>query len=518
MTDNPVIVYKIASRGKKEKFFKTIDSIYAKAKHENFYIIASLENNDPEMQTQDVKAKFGEYKKLCPWFGESNKIVDAINRDIFIVFDILICMSEDTDVLVEGFDLKIINDFKSKFPDGNGVLHYPDFQDPAFTTTMSTPVMGRKYYDRFGYIYYPEYNSIWCTNEATEVAKLLKCYEFINLQLFCRNDHIPLFTAYNEAVLNGDKMLFENRRNKAFDLVKIVHAADDIEFVVTQAEADKITHIEGQKEMSEILTERRSDMNFFNEGFEVACKMLDEYDAVSHHPYRLADCLRVKRNLIKMEEMRVNENHKKIIDFVNNQVQSTNSLYAHIVGNFAAVDDISMEFHEMPNDVEKMTQKGQSSIYQPQEPKFEMNFFSKEGIIEEAKEKNEVDSSQTSAGLTIQNICTTHIGNGMSGTVSNNPIKTTSGTVNIFSSNNNDINAFPWGITERINVEEYSDRIEFIYKQTSIMHIGGYPGRPPQQRVYKIVFSVVDGKWHKSDPIFGKIVPAQEEVYEFDEE
>ena len=43
-----------------------------------------------------------------------------------------------------------------------------------------------------------------------------------------------------------------------------------------------------------------------------------------------------------------------------------------------------------------------------------------------------------------------------------------------------------------------------------------YPSPPPEERIFKIVFSVVDGKWNKSERVYGKIVEAQKEEYTFD--
>lgn len=74
-----------------------------------------------------------------------------------------------------------------------------------------------------------------------------------------------------------------------------------------------------------------------------------------------------------------------------------------------------------------------------------------------------------------------------------------------------------WSNPIRVDVFEGSDCIEMIYKQTSMCTLTMYPSPPPQERVFKIVYSCVDGKWHKSERIYGKIIPAQEEQYEFKE-
>jgi hypothetical protein len=75
----------------------------------------------------------------------------------------------------------------------------------------------------------------------------------------------------------------------------------------------------------------------------------------------------------------------------------------------------------------------------------------------------------------------------------------------------------PWSEPHFIKVEEVGESIEFIYKQTSMITFTyNYPSESRDERVFKIVFSCEEGKWHKSAPIYGKIFPAIDEDYEFD--
>ena len=73
-----------------------------------------------------------------------------------------------------------------------------------------------------------------------------------------------------------------------------------------------------------------------------------------------------------------------------------------------------------------------------------------------------------------------------------------------------------WNEPTFIRVEEVGETIEFIYKQTSMISYTVYPQRPPEERVFKIVYSCKDGKWNKSEPIYGTIIPATDEDYDFD--
>jgi hypothetical protein len=76
-----------------------------------------------------------------------------------------------------------------------------------------------------------------------------------------------------------------------------------------------------------------------------------------------------------------------------------------------------------------------------------------------------------------------------------------------------------WSYPERVEVNEVGESIEMIYKQTSVVNymIHSFHYAPPAERVFKIVYSCVDGKWNKSEPIYGRIIPAQNEYFEFDE-
>lgn len=76
-----------------------------------------------------------------------------------------------------------------------------------------------------------------------------------------------------------------------------------------------------------------------------------------------------------------------------------------------------------------------------------------------------------------------------------------------------------WGTPERIEVREVGESIEMVYIEKSLitpttLSLG--LNHSPSERVFKIVYSCVDGKWNKSERIYGKIIPAQNEYYEFD--
>ncbi len=189
------ILIKFASRSRPEKFFNVIDQLYAKADDSTRVIVlCTLDEDDPFMYNQEVVKRLIELKNQHPEtfifnFGQSQNKIDAINRDLELVegrWSILVNMSDDFEVCYQGWDTKIISDMEDHFPDTDGVLHYSDGYTHEKLCTMS--VMGRAYFDRFGYIYHPSYKSLWCDNEFTVVAKNLKRYVYID-DVIARHQH-----------------------------------------------------------------------------------------------------------------------------------------------------------------------------------------------------------------------------------------------------------------------------------------------------------------------------------------
>lgn len=72
-----------------------------------------------------------------------------------------------------------------------------------------------------------------------------------------------------------------------------------------------------------------------------------------------------------------------------------------------------------------------------------------------------------------------------------------------------------WNEPTFIKAIEVGETIEFIYKQTSMISYT-ISSPSPEERIFKIVFSCKNGKWNKSEPIYGTIIPATGEDYDFD--
>ncbi len=93
--------------------------------------------------------------------------VEAVNRgiaDLHLPWDILVVISDDMVCVQQGWDIFIEQALAG---DLDCCAHFPDGHQ---TDLCTLPIMGRSYYERFGYVYHPDYLSLWCDNEQTDVA------------------------------------------------------------------------------------------------------------------------------------------------------------------------------------------------------------------------------------------------------------------------------------------------------------------------------------------------------------
>lgn len=175
----PVILFKLPSRSRPERFFKALDSIVNNLSDtENYHISCTLDEDDQTMNNDEVKLNIASYKNISISWGTSKSKIHAVNRDIpNIKWDILIVGSDDIFFNVYGFDEMVRSEMYNHFPNGDGYVHFSEKDSKSALCVMT--VCDKKYYDRFGYIYHTDYKSLWCDNEQMEVAKMLGRYVYI---------------------------------------------------------------------------------------------------------------------------------------------------------------------------------------------------------------------------------------------------------------------------------------------------------------------------------------------------
>lgn len=222
---DPVILFKYTSRSRPDQFYRGLVSIINKSSSKNYLILCSLDSNDPTLNQYLDYIKDMDDDRIAVCLGESKNKINAINRDLNEYekpWDIVVNMSDDMVFTKDGFDMIIKSDYLQYFPKFDGVMHYPD-QD-AGQKLMTLSILGREYYTRFNYIYHPDYTSLWCDNEAMEVAMMLGKYRYSPVRMF---DHIhPAYGhcqtdeqyKHTESFYHADNAVYLKRKAKGFKL------------------------------------------------------------------------------------------------------------------------------------------------------------------------------------------------------------------------------------------------------------------------------------------------------------
>jgi hypothetical protein len=226
MNTPPKLLIKIPTR---ERGYRFLDLYYQNITDPNTRILLSIDHDCPEPPTNPI---------LIVRRGKKVNKIEAINRDIEEFkdqFDILLLSSDDIDPQEKGFDSTIISDMTQHYPDGDGCLWYntEEFRhnlmqrtrgkDVAFGSPLymlywicMMPIVGMKYYNRFGYVYHPSYQSLWCDNEQTEVAKRLKRITCIDRKILIHQHPT------NQGNRKLDRMYIQDAQNHKPDMANFM--------------------------------------------------------------------------------------------------------------------------------------------------------------------------------------------------------------------------------------------------------------------------------------------------------
>lgn len=222
------LLIKFPTRNRPELFFKTLDLYYQMAEDKNnLFFLISLDQDDKTMSNADINIKLMEYENLQFIFGDSLSKIDAVNRDMDLLefdYDILLLASDDMIPQIKGYDNVIREKMTEFYPDTDGILFFNDGYKKDELNTLC--ILGKKYYKRFDYIYYPDYKSLFADNEFMEVGYLLQKQTYID-QCIIKHEHPDNgFTGMNKDEIHflnnkyfhHDRELFLSRKLINFDL------------------------------------------------------------------------------------------------------------------------------------------------------------------------------------------------------------------------------------------------------------------------------------------------------------
>ncbi len=219
------LLIKFPTRDRYVGFFKALDAYYQKLSNKvSYHFVVSCDEDDDVMNSEMAIEKLKTYPHLSYYFGQNKSKIEAINADMgnHLNFDVLLLASDDMIPIVDGYDEIIVNAMKEHFPDTDGVLHFNDGKRGADLNTLS--ILGKAYYNRFGYLYYPGYKSLFCDDEFMAVSRQLNKVVY-NPMVIIEHRHFTSKKAIyddlykrNQAYQKQDKALFRQRSQINFGL------------------------------------------------------------------------------------------------------------------------------------------------------------------------------------------------------------------------------------------------------------------------------------------------------------
>lgn len=219
------LLIKFPTRNRPAKFIKILKVYHSLLDDKNTKFIISCDNDDETMNNDGIKEFVNDLidVNIELHFNDNKSKIEAVNANMEnIDFDIVLLASDDMIPVSQGFDTIIKNKMTEHYSDTDGVLWFNDGYQGNKLNTLC--ILGKKYYDRFNYIYNPEYKSVWSDNEFMDVANILNKQTYFDEVIirhehpdwgFGKNDLIHQENIKNESF---DRQVFDRRKNINFGL------------------------------------------------------------------------------------------------------------------------------------------------------------------------------------------------------------------------------------------------------------------------------------------------------------
>lgn len=226
------ILLKCPTRSRPERIVETLRSyVYLAQDRSNIGVAISCDEDDSSMKQPSVKRDLNGLINQLAWgrifYGNNTSKISACNANMDEVdypWDIVVLVSDDMIPRIGGWDMVIRTFMKSYFPDTNGILWFNDGYQGDKLNTLS--IYGRKFYESQGYIYQPEYKSLFCDTELTDRCRgdLAPICKYIPYTII-RHEHPgtgfkekmdPLY-AKNQVFWNDDLRTYIRRKAYPYD-------------------------------------------------------------------------------------------------------------------------------------------------------------------------------------------------------------------------------------------------------------------------------------------------------------
>ena len=231
------ILLKCPTRSRPQKIVSTIRSYVKLANRPDLLGVAiSCDTNDPTMTRNLVQEEL--YRSLAgtAWnrifFSPNTNKIEACNANMAEInweWDIVVLVSDDMIPQIQGYDDVIRTHMSARFPDTNGILWFNDGAQGDKLNTLC--IYGRAMFNELGYIYRPEYKSLFCDTELTDLCKgALANRCMYNPTCIIRHEHpgtgyaqnMDALYSHNQKFWNEDMYTYIRRKSYPHDVTFMI--------------------------------------------------------------------------------------------------------------------------------------------------------------------------------------------------------------------------------------------------------------------------------------------------------
>ena len=226
------ILLKCPTRSRPQKVIQTLATYMKLANNtKDIGVAVSCDDNDQSMLRNLVQEEIVRTLLPAGWsklfFSPNTNKIQACNANMNEIdwnWDIVVLVSDDMIPQLKGWDDVIRNHMIARFPDTNGILWFNDGHQGDKLNTLC--VFGRAMYESFGYIYHPDYKSLFCDTELTDLCKGKLADKCLYVP-YCiiRHEHpgtgyaqnMDALYAHNQRFWSEDMYTYIRRKNYTYD-------------------------------------------------------------------------------------------------------------------------------------------------------------------------------------------------------------------------------------------------------------------------------------------------------------
>jgi len=195
--------------------------------------VITADNDDDTMNTQDMRewldGLIDRGIDLVYHYGDSKTKIEAVNANMEgEEADVLLLASDDMIPQMFGYDAIIMQSMEEAFPKFDGAIKFSDGLRNDYLMTLA--VLGWKLYKKFGYIYHPDYKSLYADDEQTQACMMMNKFA---VSPMCIIKHEWVAGGHPEAddmhkeqeapeMYMKDKAVFDRRKKIGFGVSEMV--------------------------------------------------------------------------------------------------------------------------------------------------------------------------------------------------------------------------------------------------------------------------------------------------------